>query len=202
LKEEYKTIMGATVKPQCNLVFTVDDSEVTVKNTDDWWNELAGVERFIGIPMKLVTDRMGGSYRTPHDHVLLYNMPENVLNALSGIKKYTDEFDKKKAIKELDGFSSYYITEWIQVLEPIINDIINKRLDSVGDIDPNTEILTLRCQGTNCKKILGKVNAQRQLITESSRSGSWIKTIMEKGFVKCKKCGNLLSWDSQKLNRR
>ena len=84
----------------------------------------------------------------------------------------------------------------------IINEILNKRLDSAGDIDPNTEILTLRCQGTNCKKILGKVNAQRQLITESSRSGSWIKTIMEKGFVKCKKCGNLLSWDSQKLNRR
>ncbi len=84
----------------------------------------------------------------------------------------------------------------------IINDIINKRLDNVKDIDPNTEILTLRCQGTNCKKILGKVNAQRQLVTESSRSGSWIKTIMEKGFVKCKKCGNLLSWDSQKLNRR
>ena len=49
----------------------------------------------------MVTDAMGGSYRTPHDHVLLYNMPENVLNALSGIKKYTDEFEKKRAIKEL-----------------------------------------------------------------------------------------------------
>ncbi len=101
LKEEYKTIMGATVKPQCNLVFTVDDSEVTVKNTDDWWNELAGVERFIGIPMKLVTDRMGGSYRTPHDHVLLYNMPENVLNGLAGIKMYNDSFEKIRAVSEL-----------------------------------------------------------------------------------------------------
>ncbi len=83
-----------------------------------------------------------------------------------------------------------------------INDIINDKLRNVENIDPDTEILTLRCQGTNCKKILGKVNAQRQLITESFRSGNWIKTIMEKGFVKCKKCGNLLSWDSQKLNRR
>ena len=62
-------------------------------------------------------------------------------------------------------------------------------------------LLTLRCTGKNCKKILGKVNSQGQLITESMRSGSWIKTIMEKGFVKCKKCGNLLSWDSAKLNR-
>ena len=49
----------------------------------------------------MITDAVGGSYRTPHDHVLLYNMPENLLNALSGIKKYTDEFDKKKTIKEL-----------------------------------------------------------------------------------------------------
>ncbi len=84
----------------------------------------------------------------------------------------------------------------------IINDTINDKLNNINNIDPDTEILTLRCQGKNCKKILGKVNAQGQLITESSRSGSWIKTIMEKGFVKCKKCGNLLSWDSQKLNRR
>ena len=68
------------------------------------------------------------------------------------------------------------------------------------DCDGET-LLTLRCTGTNCKKILGKVNNKGQLITESMRSGSWIKSIMEKGFVKCKKCGNLLTWDSQKLNR-
>ena len=62
-------------------------------------------------------------------------------------------------------------------------------------------LLTLRCTGKNCKKVLGKVNTKGQLITESTRSGSWIKTIMEKGEVICKKCGNLLSWDSSKLNR-
>ncbi len=32
----------------------------------------------------------------------------------------------KKAIEELDKFTSYYITEWIKVLEPIINNIINR----------------------------------------------------------------------------
>ena len=78
---------------------------------------------------------------------------------------------------------------------------IDNSLNNVRNINFN-EILTLRCTGKNCKKVLGKVNVKGQLITESTRSGSWIKTIMEKGFVECKKCGNLLSWDSQKLNRR
>lgn len=58
--------------------------------------------------------------------------------------KWTDKDVEiiKKAIKELDGFSSYYITEWIQILEPIINDIISKinfkikfDLDKKGNID-------------------------------------------------------------------
>ncbi len=98
IKEEYKTIFGATIKPQCELVSTVDGKELTTKNTDDWWNEIASVERMIGIPMKLVTDEFGGTYRTPHDHVLLYNMPENVLNGLAAIKLYTDNFDKIKEV--------------------------------------------------------------------------------------------------------
>jgi len=101
LKEEYKSILGAVIKPQCSLVSTVDEKEVTKKDIDEWWEELVKIERSIGIPKDMVTDAIGGSYRTPHDHVLLYNMPENVLNALSGIKQYTDEFDKKKAIKKL-----------------------------------------------------------------------------------------------------
>ena len=78
----------------------------------------------------------------------------------------------------------------------------NEIFSNIKNIDPDKTLLTLRCTGKNCKKILGKVNGKGQLITESHRSGSWIKTIMEKGFVKCKKCGNLLTWDSQKLNRR
>ena len=49
----------------------------------------------------MITDEMGGSYRTPHDHILLYNMPENVLNTLAGNKEYDDEFKKKIMIKEI-----------------------------------------------------------------------------------------------------
>ena len=35
LKEEYKTIIGALIKPQCKLVSTEDGSEITTKNTDE-----------------------------------------------------------------------------------------------------------------------------------------------------------------------
>ncbi len=101
LKEEYKTILGAIVKPQCLLVSTIDNKKIAKEDIDKWWGKLVKIEKSIGIPKDMITDEMGGSYRTPHDHVLLYNMPENVLNALFGIKKYKDEFEKKKMIKEL-----------------------------------------------------------------------------------------------------
>ena len=83
-----------------------------------------------------------------------------------------------------------------------INDILNEKLRDAENIDPDKEILTLRCQGSVCKKVLGKVNGKGYLITESKRSGSWIKTIMIEGFVECKKCDNILYWNARKLNRR
>jgi len=101
LEEEYKSIVGAVIKPQCPLVSTSDGSDVNIDMANEWWKKLVDIEKSIGIPKDMVTDAMGGSYRTPHDHVLLYNMPENVLNALSGVKKYTDELEKKTVIKGL-----------------------------------------------------------------------------------------------------
>jgi hypothetical protein len=101
LKEDYKSVIGAVIKPQCELVKTVNEEPISIEDTGRWWRDLVRIECSIGIPENMVTDSMGGSYRTPHDHVLLYNMPENVLNALSGIKKYTDEKRKQIAIKEL-----------------------------------------------------------------------------------------------------
>jgi len=101
LKAEYKKIEGAIIRPQCNLVSTCDGSKVTTKDIDSWWNKLIMVEKSIGIPKMLITDELGGSYRSPHDHILLYNMPENVLNSLAGIKMYTDYFDRLKAVSEI-----------------------------------------------------------------------------------------------------
>ncbi len=109
IKKEYSNIIGAVIKPQCELVSTIDENKISVKDTKNWWNKIVKVERSIGIPKKMVTDEIGGSYRTCHDHVLLYNMPENVLNSLAGIKMYNKEMDKIKAVKEIiSNIRSYF----------------------------------------------------------------------------------------------
>ena len=101
IKKEYSSIIGAVIKPQCDLVSTVDENKISVKDTKSWWNKMVKVERSVGIPEKMITDKVGGSYRTCHDHILLYNMPENVLNSLAGIKMYDKKIDKIAAIKEI-----------------------------------------------------------------------------------------------------
>ena len=101
LKEEYKSILGAVINPQCNLVSTIDGKEVTVEGINKWWNKIIEVERELGIPKDMTNDEMGGSYRSQHDHVLLYNMPENVLNSLAGIKMYKDFAERITAVKEI-----------------------------------------------------------------------------------------------------
>ena len=72
----------------------------------------------------------------------LYSRLENRLSYKDYKWTNRDVTVMSQAIKELDGFSSYYITEWIKILEPIINDIINKAgftikfdLDEKGNID-------------------------------------------------------------------
>lgn len=101
LKEEYSTIPGAVLREQCESVSTADGKEVTSNDTMDWWIRAVSADRFIGIPADMITDKMGGSYRTPHDHVLLYNIPENVLNGLAGIKRYPDVHERMIAVKEI-----------------------------------------------------------------------------------------------------
>jgi len=57
--------------------------------------------------------------------------------------------------------------------------------------------LVLRCPGNRCKKVLGIVDKNGILHTESNRS--WIKTEIEVGDVVCKKCNNRLHWDKRSL---
>lgn len=101
LKEKYKYTLGAIIKQQCDLVSTVDGSKVTVKDTNMWWNRLKKVERDIGIKEDLITDKIGGTYRTPHDHLILYLMPDNIIMALNGIKMYDKHEDKVESINSL-----------------------------------------------------------------------------------------------------
>lgn len=102
LKKEYENIPGAIAKPQCNLISTCNGKKITSKDTDEWWNEISHIESKIGIKKKYINDDVnGGSYRSPHDHIILYNMPENLIISLAAIRLYDNWGEKVKAIKSI-----------------------------------------------------------------------------------------------------
>lgn len=101
LKEQYKDVKNAKIEKQCSLVSTEDGYEITSEDTDRWWVKLNKIEKSIGIKKGDITDEAGGSYRAPHDHVLLYNMPDNILSGIAGIRLYDSYVDKMTAIDDI-----------------------------------------------------------------------------------------------------
>lgn len=99
MKTLYKNDPRAVIKDQCDLVETVNGETVTKEDIDIWWNELINIERGIGILQENINDDMGGSYRTPHDHVLLYTMPDFVMEELQKIR-LIDNYSEKIQIIE------------------------------------------------------------------------------------------------------
>ena len=120
IKEEYSHIPFAVVRPQCELVSTCNLVEVTSEDIDNWWKKLVEIEHYLGIKKKFINDDQGGSYRSPHDHILLYLMPTNILNAVAGIRLYDDETKKIIAVKEIvasiRGFFSKLRNIYLQIL--------------------------------------------------------------------------------------
>ena len=73
-----------------------------------------------------------------------------------------------------------------------------------NEVEKSAEpFLSFRCQNGRCKKLLGKMDQKNGVLhIESSRSGWWISVQLEKGTIKCKKCGNELYWDHKKLGEK
>ena len=91
-------------RDQCDLVSTCNGEIVKQGDIDKWWDVLFEIEKEIGIKESDINDNIeSGSYRSPHDHFLLYLMPNNVLTSLSGIKMYAREEEKKEAVDNLIG---------------------------------------------------------------------------------------------------
>lgn len=102
IQKQYEEIEGAFFYKQCNKVFTINGEEITSYDINKWWESLVQIENILGIPENKINDNIqGGSYRTPHDHLLLYLMPDNVIYALSGIRLYNHIEERKKAVEEL-----------------------------------------------------------------------------------------------------
>jgi hypothetical protein len=84
----------------------------------------------------------------------------------------------KQAIKELDNFASYYITEWIKVLEPIINDIIKKVGFTIKfDLDDKGRIDIILYKGNEEYKYKDLSSGQRLIISIAFQ----MSLLMERG---------------------
>lgn len=101
LKEKYKYEIGAVIRPQCSFVSTLNGEKVTVEKTTEWWEKIYEVERNIGVKKELINDGIEGTYRTPHDHFILYLMPDNVIMAINGIRLYDKYEEKVYAVNSL-----------------------------------------------------------------------------------------------------
>jgi len=86
IKKEYKGVLGAIVKEQCNLIKTKDDKPVTMDDTNKWFEELNEIEKIFGIERHKISDGPGGSYRTFHDHILLFMVPDSIMKELQDLR--------------------------------------------------------------------------------------------------------------------
>jgi len=95
LRELYKDNEKVFFREQCDLVKTVNDEKVEDEDTDKWWEELCKIEKIIGVKKELITDNPEGTYRTYHDHILIYLLPEYLLENLSHVRKFGNEEEKE-----------------------------------------------------------------------------------------------------------
>lgn len=96
VEKRLKGVLGVSIKDQCNLVKTENGEILTSEKIDKIWKELVNVEENIGIESYLINDNIGGSYRTPHDHILLYVMPEKMQELLVELRKNNKNLAEQK----------------------------------------------------------------------------------------------------------
>ena len=103
LKDKYKDNKDAVIMPQCDLIKTVDGSIVTKELSDDWFAKLIEIEKGIGVPENEINDDFGGTYRTLHDHIMIYLFSENRLEAFSIARVSASPQAKEAMVQDIIG---------------------------------------------------------------------------------------------------
>jgi len=94
LRREYNDEEGLYFRNQCNLVKTEDGTNLTEEDCDKFWNELVKIEKEIGIKGKDINDSAYGTYKTYHDHFLMYLLPDITMENLSSVRKFGTREEK------------------------------------------------------------------------------------------------------------
>jgi hypothetical protein len=62
---------------------------------------LVNIETYIGIDKKQINDKPGGTYRTYHDHLLIFYLPDYLLENLSEVRQFGEVIEKQKVIETI-----------------------------------------------------------------------------------------------------
>jgi hypothetical protein len=85
---------------QCDLTRVIGEA-LSKKDIDDYFESIKLIEKEVGVKSSLFHDGDGGSYRTYHDHLLLYLSTDSFLSLLTKIKTKGTDQDKERIIKDL-----------------------------------------------------------------------------------------------------
>lgn len=96
--------MGVNLRDQCNLVHISDDKKWSAKKSNKVWEDIIEIEKELGVEPNRINDSVFGSYKTYHDHLLYYLLPEQTMQDLSVVRQYGKKEDKEQTI---EGIMSY-----------------------------------------------------------------------------------------------
>jgi Fe-S-cluster containining protein len=99
LKVMYKDSPSAVIREQCGIVKSVG-IRPTKKDTDTWQHHLEQIEAGL-VPKDLIHDRVGGSYRTYHDHILLRMGNPDFLAELTDVRLTGTKEQKEEYVAKL-----------------------------------------------------------------------------------------------------
>jgi Fe-S-cluster containining protein len=99
LKILYSDSPDVDLRPQCSLVKS--RRQPTSEQMNEWFRELSIIEIECGIAPHLLNDKPGGSYRTYHDHILLYLSSDSFLMRITNLRSKGSEEEKKEFFNSL-----------------------------------------------------------------------------------------------------
>jgi Fe-S-cluster containining protein len=104
LKERFKNDPEAIIKKQCDLVTAYnkegEEIEFSQETMDIFFQKLMEVEGEIGVKEEDMNDDIGGTYRTPHDHVLLRIIPDDIMLEFQKVRLMKNKEEKEIVINK------------------------------------------------------------------------------------------------------
>ena len=95
-------VLNNNVKPQCNLIMLENgDKFMTKDDIDSSFDAIRQLEETLGVPSHFLNDSDGGSYRSYHEHVLLWILGESQMCDLSVVRASHSMMAKKHLIRKI-----------------------------------------------------------------------------------------------------